>query len=96
MATRSHDSCLQVFGVRACLQHLFIVVSFQNKIVRIANHRLHLIAQEAYVGHHAEHNALTLNAIAHVVGAIMRHAKWGYKEIANLYGHVLLNNLHQR
>ena len=80
----------QMGRVVAHLQHFFVVVGLDDEVVGGADVVCHKGGNLAQVGDEAEHFAADADAIAYVVGAVVRHFKGFHGEVANLYGLLFL------
>ena len=72
-------------------QHLCVVVGFNDQIVGLADERFHLFRDVTSVCDEAKHNTLCLNAVAHIVSAVVRNGKGGDAEVAQLERLVFLD-----
>lgn len=67
------------------------MVGLEHQVVGLADERLHLVGHVAGIGHQAEHHAVDLDAVAHIVGAVVRNAKRCNLEITQLEGRAFLD-----
>jgi hypothetical protein len=90
MARLRENALFEELRIRTVLHHLYVVVGLDDQIVGTGNIGLHLVSNYAYISHYTEDNALSLNEIAYIIGAIVRNGKGSNHKVANLTGYALL------
>lgn len=76
------DAFFQVIGIRALLQHLHIVVRFENQAMSLLQVTGHAVGNTAQVGGKHKTTPARLDAVADIIGPVVRHFKSGNGKIA--------------
>ena len=89
---------LQILWIRTGFEHLLVIISFNDEIVRFTNVFLHLFCNMSYISHKTEgqsffYSVIHLYAITNIATAVMRNSKWCNIEVTKLYSNILLNDL---
>ena len=77
-----HDALLQIIGIRPLLQHLPVVIGFEHKAVSLLQIGRHTVGNVPQVGGKDKTTAADLDAIADIVGTVVRHLEGGNGEVA--------------
>ena len=87
MSETSSDSVLKRFGIFAVFEHLGIIVGFDYEIAALRNEFLYVVCRTADVGHESERVLAEINAVADVLGCVVRNLKCGYAQV--VYAEIL-------
>ena len=86
MARAAHHALLDEPRVRAHLQHLEIVIRFENQEIGFAQMVLHKLRQIAEIGDDRDFHAIRAETVADGIGGVMRNRERIDFDIANLKG----------
>ena len=96
MADAAHHALLHGPGIRAHLQHVEIVIGFEQQHVRAAQVELDGFGNVAQIGGDADAHALRLEAEAHRIDGVVRNAEALHFDIADLEAGAGLERLQPR
>ena len=94
MSRRACDATLEVGGVGSALQHVGVVVGFDNQVVSSVDVGGGGFGDMARVGSEDERASQNLHAIADGIVGIVGHLEGGDGKVAEAEGDVLLNVVH--
>src|SRR6202142_1475867 len=83
MPSAAHRALLDVPGIRADLQHLNIVIRFENQQIRFAQVMLHQLRHVAEVGNYHNFSSIRAEAITNRVSSVMRNSERRNFDVAN-------------
>ena len=82
MARPGDDTFFQIIGIRPLLQHLHIVVRFENQAMSLLQVTGHAVGNTAQIGGKDKTTSACFDTIADIVGPVVRHFKGSDGKIA--------------